>query len=87
MSLFKALKILLKLDDKMAIVLGFKHWHASTAFNTIRYFKEEADKWNIKSRCSSVCKANAEAYNFMSNYLEQGKQIWVKQSTCDYYNA
>ena len=93
MSLYKALKTLLKLGEKETIVLGFKHWHASTAFNTIRYLGEQADKWYNHSISvwgrdevmRSVDKSNA--YDFISKQLEQGKQISVKQDTCDYYNA
>ena len=93
MTLFTALKILLKLGEKETIVLGFKHWHASTASDTIRYLGEQADKWYNHSVSvwghdevmRSVNKSNA--YDFISKFLEQGKQIWVKQSTVDYFDA
>ena len=93
MTLYKAIKILLKLGEKETIVLGFKHWHASTAFDTIRYLGKQADKWYNHSISvwgheevmRSVNKSNA--YDFIANHLEQGKQIWVKQSTCDLYNC
>ena len=87
MTLYKALKILLKLGEKETIVLGFKDWHGYTAFNTIRYLAEAAGQWEVKSKCSDICKVRAEAYGFMTKYLAQGKQIWVKQSTCDLYNV
>jgi len=92
MTLFKALKILLKQGEKETIVLGFKDWHASTAFNTIRYLGEKVDEWMMHSWCPKggfdlYRKGNAEAYNFIKTHLEQGKQIWVKQSTCDHYNV
>lgn len=93
MTLFKALKILLKLGEKHTLVLGFKHWHASTKTDTIRYLGKESDKWynhsisvwGTEEVLRSVNKCNA--YDFISDYLEQGKQIWVKQSTCDHYNV
>lgn len=93
MTLFKALKLLLKLGEKETIVLGFKHWHASSRADTIRYLDKQADKWYNHSISvwgrdevlRSVDRSNA--YNLISKYLVQGKQIWVKQATCDYFNA
>ena len=93
MTLFKALKILLKLGEKETIVLGFKSWHASDVADTIRYLDKQADRWCNHSIAvwgrdevrRSVNKSNA--YDFISKYLVQGKQIWVKQATYDYFNA
>lgn len=93
MTLFKALKLLLKLGEKETIVLGFKSWHASDVADYGRYLDKQADKWfkisiNVWGRDNvlrSVEKSNA--YDFISKYLVQGKQIRIKQSTCDYFNA
>ena len=90
MSLYKALKLLLKLGEKETIVLGFKSWCGSTMFDTVNYFAGEADRWNrmyCRYQAKIDARDNAKAYEFMTAYLEQKHQVWIKQSTVDYFDA
>ena len=97
MTLYKALKILLKLDERETIVLGFKSLCSTTKFDTANYLAGQAEKWNrmycqIGSgsfyQAKIDARDNAKAYEFMRGFLEsKNNQIWIKQSTCDYHNA
>lgn len=96
MTLFKALKLLLKLGEKETLVLGFKSWCGTTKFDTANYLAGQAEKWNrMYCRIGSGsfyqakidARHNAKAYEFMTAYLEQKHQVRIKQSTCDHYKV
>jgi len=83
MTLFKALKILLRNKQiKENLAWAFYGWHKCHLESELRYFEACADRCYKHGYFEE-----AKAFSYMRGFLEGGSKIWIKESTLEKYHV